>query len=343
MSVHLVRGNDPVLREDAVSALVRELLGDDDRMLALEDVEIPGRSGEGEVGGTEARAAALDAALSAASTAPFMTTHRVVVVREIGNLTKDEAAPLVAYVGDPVPTTQLVLVVGGGTVAKVLEDRLKRDVSVTGPDSEKASEVLARHLDGAGVTLRGDAAAALLTHVGNDAGLVPGLVDTLTSAFGAGAPALTLDEVAPHLVGEGMVPVWDLTNAIEKGDAATALQVLQRLLTVTSPTQPKSMHPLQVLGMLHGQYRRLLRLDDPEIRTNEDAAAALGGRTNPRAAGFRLRQARALGTDGLRQAFDHLARADLDLKGDRAIPSEAVLEILVVRLAALSARTGGRR
>ena len=69
---------------------------------------------------------------------------------------------------------------------------------------------------------------------------------------------------------------------------------------------------------------------------------ALGGRTSPGAAGFRLRQARALGTDGLRQAFDHLARADLDLKGERAIPGDVVLEILVARLANLSARSGAR-
>jgi DNA polymerase-3 subunit delta len=95
------------------------------------------------------------------------------------------------------------------------------------------------------------------------------------------------------------------------------------------------MHPLQVLALLHGHYRRLLRLDDPRVRTNEDAAAALGGRTNPRAAGFRLRQTRALGTEGLRRAFDLIAQSDLDLKGARAIPEAVVVELLVARLAAL--------
>jgi DNA polymerase III delta subunit len=93
---------------------------------------------------------------------------------------------------------------------------------------------------------------------------------------------------------------------------------------------------LQVTALLHSHYRRLLLLDDPAVRTNEDAAAALGGRTNPRAAGFRLRQARALGTDGLQRAFDLLAHADLDLKGARAIPEDAVVELLVARLAALA-------
>jgi hypothetical protein len=97
------------------------------------------------------------------------------------------------------------------------------------------------------------------------------------------------------------------------------------------------MHSLQVLGLLHSQYRKLLALDDPEVRSAEDAAAALGGRTSPNAARFRLRQARALGSDGLRQAFD------LDIKGERAIPEDVVLELLVTRLAEISARAGGGR
>jgi DNA polymerase III delta subunit len=124
---------------------------------------------------------------------------------------------------------------------------------------------------------------------------------------------------------------------------AGSLAVLHRLLDTRSPSQPKGAHPLQILGLLHSHYRRLLRLDDPAITTNEAAAAAIGGRTSPNAARFRLRHARALGTDGLRQAFDHLFRADLDVKGERAIPPDTVMELLVTRLATLTARAERRR
>jgi DNA polymerase III delta subunit len=241
-----------------------------------------------------------------------------------------------------VETTELVLAVGGGRTSKAIEDVVKLHGSVHAPDATKPLDVLASELGDAGLKLRPDAAKALLAHVGTDAGMIPGIVDTLAAAHGEGAD-LGVADVVPYLVGQGSVPVWDLTNAIEKGDTATALVVLQRMLTATSPTQPKPMHPLQVLGLLHSQYRKLLSLDDPAIRSAEDAAAALGGRTSPNAARFRLRQAKALGTDGLRQAFDHLARADLDLKGERAIPEDVVLELLVVRLAELNARSGGGR
>jgi DNA polymerase-3 subunit delta len=343
VSVHLVKGADPILRGDAAEALVTELLAGDDRSLAVEEFTIPGRAAaEGEEGGADARLAAVDAVLNAVFTLPFMTERRVVVVLDVGNLTKDEAAPLVAYFEDPTPSTELVLVAGGGTIAKSLDEALKKNGSVHAPQSEKAVDVLASELDAAGLHLRADAATELVAHVGGDAGLVPSIVETLAAAHGAGAE-LGLDDVTPYLGSEGRIPTWDLTNALEKGDIPGSLEVLRRLLTVTSPTQPKPMHPLQVLAMVHGHYRRLLRLDDPAITSNEQAAAALGGKTKPGSAGFRLRQARALGTDGLRQAFDHLARADVDLKGGRAIPPDVVMEVLVARLAQITARAGGGR
>lgn len=332
MSLHLLRGDDPILRVDALDALVHELLGDDDRTLALEDITIPGRTD-----GADARAAAVDAVVNAARTPPFMTERRVVVVREVGALTADEAKGIVEYLDDPLDTTALVLVAGGGTTPKALDERVKKSGTVTAPDSEKPGDVLRDALAQAGLRVRPDAIEAIRAHVGTDAGLLPGIVTTLAAVHGAERD-LEVDDVTPYLGEQGSVPPWDLTNAIEKRDIAGAIGVLRRLLTVTSPTQPRPMHALQVLGQLHGYYARLLRLDDPAVHTPEQAAAALGGRTSPNAARFRMRQARALGSDGLREAFGHLARADLDLKGKRAIPPDVVMEVLVARLARLGAR-----
>jgi DNA polymerase-3 subunit delta len=140
----------------------------------------------------------------------------------------------------------------------------------------------------------------------------------------------------------GGVAPYLLTNAIEGGDVAGALEILHRLLTASGPQQPKPMHPLQVLAMLHNNIRRVARLDDPEIRGGADAVVALGGRVKEYPAKKALDQARRLGTDGIRDAYAAIAQADLDLKGARAIPEDAVMEVLVARLAALSARSGAR-
>lgn len=335
-------GTDPILRDDTVSRLVDELLDGDDRALTVEEFTVPGRA---DTDDTLGRDGVVSAVINAASSPPFMTARRIVVVRDVGNLRAAEAAPLVAYLDDPLPTTELILVVGDGKTPDGLDKAARAHGTVTKPASEKTTDVLALEVAGTDLELTRAASDAIRAHVGDDAGLVPGLLATLRSAHGSDAH-LDVDDVTSYLGDAGSIPVWDLTNAIEKGDIPGTLVTVRRLLTVTSPRQPKPMHPLQIIAMLHGHYRRLLRLDDPAVRTNEDAAAALGGRGNPRAAGFRLRQARALGTDGLRRAFDLLARADLDLKGARAIPEDAVIELLVARLAALGSparrRTGSR-
>ena len=99
---------------------------------------------------------------------------------------------------------------------------------------------------------------------------------------------------------------------------------------------------LQAPNGSNQQPWRWIAIDDPEIRTDSEAAAALGGRMKDWQAGKLLAQARRLGTDGIREAYGLVAQADLDLKGARAIPEDAVMEVLVARLAALSARSGAR-
>ena len=97
---------------------------------------------------------------------------------------------------------------------------------------------------------------------------------------------------------------------------------LHRLLTAPSPQQPKPMHPLQIMGMLHGYYRRHRSGSTiPTIRDAGDAVAALGGRgegvPGPQGAraGAGARHRRP--PPGVRPPA---RQADLDLKGARGDP-----------------------
>ncbi len=282
------------------------------------------------------------AIVTAADSPPFMTSRRVVVVHDYEQLTAAEAEPIVAVLDGLLDTTVMVFVAGGGRVAKSLGDALK-GADTVGPDSEKTVDVLAGALAGAGLELRNDAARLVQERLGEDAGLVGGVVDVLAAAFGPGA-SLTADDVEPYLGEAGSVPAYQLTNAIEDGDVAGALALLDRLLTVTSARQPKPMHPLQLQGMLQSRYRKLLQVDDPAVRTVADAHAALGGgKGSTFPAKKALEASRGLGTDGLRQAVDLLADADLGLKGAAGLPEAAVMEVLVARLAALHGRGAPRR
>ncbi len=346
-ALFLVKAGDPVLRSRAAQALVDELLDGEDRTLVVEEFVIPGkvRAGAEE---SSAPAPADDAArppvvaaiLNAAQSPPFMTSKRIVVIRDYEQLSADEAAPIAAVLADALETTAFVLVGGGGRAPKSLVDALK-EAKVVGPDSEKTIDVLAAELERADLTLGGDAGRVAAERLGDDAGRAAGLVEVLGAAFGPGA-TLTAADIEPYLGEAGSVPVFQLTNAIEEGKVAGALSIVDRLLNVTSARSPKPMHPLQVLGLLASRYRKLLRLDDPSIRTTEDAHAALGGKGSTFPAKKALEATRALGTDGLRRAIDSLHQADLDLKGASAMPENTVLEVLVARLAALHSRSRGR-
>ncbi|MGH8977499.1 MAG: DNA polymerase III subunit delta, partial [Acidimicrobiia bacterium] len=333
--VRLVQGADPALRDREVQRIVETLLEGVDRTLALEEHEVPGRrrtaADEGAVE-PESDGASLDvpvfaAVVNALQSPPFMTAHRVVVVREIGNLTTDQAKWIAAWIEEVPegrPDTRLVLVAGGGRTPPSLDKAGKAHGETHAPPTEQTGGVLAAALKDSGVQLDSDATAHLLAHLGDDAGRVPELVEVLSTAYG-GANQLGIDDIDAYLGEVGTAGPFDLTNAIDKGDVATALEVLHRLLTATSTRAPKPMHPLQVMGMLTRHYQRLLRLDDPFITTKEQAADALGMRS-PGGARFPLEAAKRLGTSGLREAMQLLARAELDFRGYGGLDERTVID-----------------
>lgn len=330
----VVKGPDHTLRAGAVDDVVDRLLGDDDRALAVAEASLPApRGGEGDDGGAQARAESLAAALEGARTPPFGTARRIVVVRTDDAYSADEAERLAGYLADPEPTTSLVLEAPGripAALAKALERAGAEEVAV-GTGRDATASVLESELERAGIRLDADAARLVARRLGDQAGRVPALVGVLLSAFGSGA-SLESSDVEPYLGEEGGVPVFELTKAVDAGDVPEALAVLQRM------TGPMGMHPLQVMAVLHNHFRRIARLDDPDLRGEGDAVDALGGSVKPYPAKLAWQRARALGTSGIRAAYDLLRRADDDLRGATGAPGDAVMEVLVTRLTLLSRR-----
>ena len=326
---YLVRGNDDVAVGDALRTLVAELVGDGDAGLIVE--ELAGDDYE------------IRAVVDAAQTPPFLSDRRVVVARAVGRFSTADVAPLVAYLHDPLPTTALVLVSGGGQLARSLVDALRKVghvVEADVPGGKARGTWLAARLRDGPVRLDAAAAAAVGNHLGEALSRLPALLATLAAAHGSGT-RIGVDDVTPFLGQAGGVAPWELTDAIDRGDTAAALDHLRRLLG------GGGRHPLVVMASLHTHFARMLRLDGaPDVTDERSAAAALGltGSTFP--ARKALLQARRLGPAGIARAILLLADADLALKGTIDWPPELILEVLVARLAAMSrgsSRTSGRR
>jgi DNA polymerase III subunit delta len=352
VSIVLVHGADPSLRDREVQRIVDELLGGEDRSFALDDHTLASRRRAGDstesadddddVRGSEGSTElpAFAALTTALQSPPFMTAARVVVVREIGNATTEQAQWLAAWIDDPLDGVHLVLVAGGGRTPGALDKACKAKARVVGPAAELTADVLQKELHDAHLKLAPDATKEIAAHFGDDAGRVPELVELLHATYGDDA-TLSLDAVELYLGELGTAGRFDLTNAIDRGDVGAALEALHRMLGSTSAVQAKPLHPMQIMASLVYQYQRLLRLDDPSIVTKEHAASALGMKSAG-GARFPLEAARRLGSDGLRDAIRLLAQAELDLRGASGLDDRTVMDVLVARLAALSRRSARR-
>ena len=313
---YLLKADDPVVLADAARSQVDELAGKEDPVLTVEEFS--------------AEEDDLATVAEAARTPPFLSSRRVVVCRDVDRLSTEQARPLLSYLAEPLESTALVLVAAGSVPPRLVSAVKKvghvQEVALRGPKAHKGW--VAARLKEASVRLDARATALVTAHVGEDAGRLVGVLHMLEAVHGEGA-RLGIEQVTPFLGEAGGVAPWDLTDAIDGGDVATALSHLRRML------EGGQRHPLVVLASLHSHYERLLRLDGADVAGEEQAAALLGLKGSTYPARKALGQTRRLGHDGVTRAFGLLAGADLALKGTLEWPAELVLEVLVARLCRL--------
>ncbi len=323
--VHLVRGDDEVILRDTTRDLVHALLGDMDAGLAVEEVGAERlRPGDGDP--------SIVPLVEAAQTPPFLTDRRVVVGRDLDMFTRaEQITALVAYLADPLPTTALVLAWGAGRVPKALVDAVAGcgGQQIDTSPGRKLGAWVEEQVAAAGLHLDPAATGRVVAWLGDDPQRLVGVLGTLVGSFGPGA-RLGVDDIEPFLGEAGGVPPWELTDALDRGDIAGALDKLGRM------TAGGGRHPLQIMATLQGHYARMLTLDGAPLTGEKDAAQLLGMRGSTFPARKALTQARRLGHERVVEAIELLATADLDLRGGKAWPDGLVLEVLVARLARLA-------
>lgn len=319
---YLVKGDDPILVDQALDALLADLTGANATQLVIE--EIPPE-------------AAVSNVLDVAQTPPFLSDRRVVLVRNAGRFKADEVQPLVEYIAAPMPSTLLILVAGGGAtptrLAKAIKDHGHVIDASTPTGKAKASWVQDKIRKGP-VKLDARAVSILIDHLGEELGQLDGILDALAAAHGEGAH-LGPDDITPFIGVGGAAAPWELTDAIDSGDTATALGQLRRMLG------PGGRHPLVVMATLSRHVGALLRLDGADVTNEADAARLLGMAPYP--AKKALAQSRKLGSAAVLRATKLVADADADLRGASAWPNEIVLEVLVARLSKLSPGARGQK
>ncbi|NDE58900.1 MAG: hypothetical protein EB010_05675 [Acidimicrobiia bacterium] len=173
MGTYLLHGSDEVLLSTAVSDKIRELVGEGDRSLMLEEF---------------VEDYVMGAVIESANTPPFFTERRVVVVHQLETTTADDIDALSNYIRDEADFTDLVVVWHKGKILKALTDAVKaaggRSIDVR-PQNLKAKDWLEDQVAITGLNLNADAMELLVEWLGEDVGRFEGLARTLASTYGA--------------------------------------------------------------------------------------------------------------------------------------------------------------
>src|SRR4030095_12785304 len=109
--------------------------------------------------------------------------------------------------------------------------------------------------------------------------------------------AVPVADVEPFWGEAGTVPPWELTDAIDRGDIAGALDRLHRM------TGAADRHPRALLATLYTHYSRMLRLDGGPGLDEKAAAARLGMKGSTFPAKKALTQSKRLGADKIATAL----------------------------------------
>ncbi len=322
---YLVQGEDPGLVSQALSALLGRL-SEGEPLAPVEEY--------GETGRSEPRPGELGpvaAALEACRTPPFLAARRVVVLRDTSALDAAQLRLVVEYLAEPLSTTVLVLAHPGRAAPASLAKAVRAVGEVVdaapGATASARGAWWAARLKDAPVRLAPDASQRLAAHLGEDVARLDGVLEQLASAYGPRA-RIGADDLEPFLGDAGGAAPWDLTDAIDAGDADRAVAMLHRMLDAGER------HPLQVVATLHRHFGAMLRLEGSGAADEQSAAQVSGLKPYP--ARKALAQSRRLGREGVARAISLLAAADLDLRGATGLPGDLVLELVVARLARLA-------
>lgn len=334
MPSYLITGDDERLVSAKLSELIDDLIGGGDRSAMLESHDLA----EAQADDRDAR---VRAAVNGAETQSLFADSRVVVVRN-AHVTPLDASLLIAYLAAPSPSTHLV-VTATGRLPKALADALKKNGATTYETSapQRRKELVdwyKAHFTEAGMKIDAVALEEVIHWLGQDSARLPGLVEVLRSTYGD-KHRLGLDDVEPFLGQAGSVQPWDLTDAVDSGDAPRSLSMLRRMV------RSGEYHPFQILSILHNHYAKLLRLDGSGASAIPDVMSVISSRSEFQARKY-LELARRIGARRTVEAIGLLARADRDLRGGKGLDEEIVLEILLARLSRLggsgSTRTKSR-
>jgi DNA polymerase-3 subunit delta len=264
--------------------------------------------------------------LDAARTLPMLGPRRLVQVRDAHLLSAELLAQILPYAADPSPSTCLLLVGEKADLRLKFFGELKKSgvvVKFEPLKDRQAPEWVATEARRLDVPLEPGAAERIAEAVGTDMSQLASAIERVSLYVGPGKPVRPTD-VDELLAQTRQRSIFELTNAVGRGQRREALLVLRRMLQDREPA-------LRILAMLERHVRQLWAAKELARRgqSKNDIAASLG--IHPFFVGDVLQQAQRVSEPALQRTHRALFLADRQLKSSR-LDDWLILERLVMHL-----------
>lgn len=232
------------------------------------------------------------------------------------NLQKAELETLVELLGDSDSAAAQVIMIYSGAVPKAISRLATQSLSVKKMWDRQATQWLEAEVEERGLKMSRGAVEALVKRFGTDTASMSRALDQLEETSGAITEQLVMD----RFKNRPDEPTWHITDAIGKGDAATALRRLADFLVHG--------HPLVYLAALESDLKkRSLAAAAPDKETLREW---VGG--SDRQVSRLWAQRGKVRESSLRRAQEALVRADRVIKSQPEEIHRVTLERLTVAL-----------
>lgn len=275
-------------------------------------IDVPGR-GAGEEGDGSLRAE-LEPMIPLLQSGSLFGEAQGLEVVDAHNLQKAEIERLVGLLeGADLASLEVVLVYGG-SVPKAVRDLGGQTVPVKKMWERQAIQWLEKELDARGLSLDKDAVEALMKRFGTDTASMGQALDQLEET----STGITAEMIMDRFRNRPDEPTWNITDAIEKGDVATALRRLSDFLVHG--------HPLVYLAALESDVKkRALASAAPDQATLKEWVSG-----SDRQLARLWNQRGRVRESSLRRAQEALVRADRVVKTHPEEVHRVTLERLTV-------------
>lgn len=321
LGFYIICGEDPFLVSQECERLLDKILGSEDRSVALYE--------------PKANEAQISDVLDELRTLPFLTSKRVVLIKDAEPFIRSSAEVLMSYLDDRSPTGVLVLTVTSWDKRTRLNKKFKNTgglIEVGKMYSNQLPGYISSYAQNThAIRLDGQASRFLVELVGDDPGRLCREMDKLAT-YVSPKKAVSQKDIESLIGHNRMFDAFGVIDSVGAGQIGSAISRIRKMFEADKSAE------YSVVGAFGFHFRRLFRAKALILKGASPQEAAMKMGVRYKQDEF-LQQVRRLSLPQLAEILAELGRIDFGLKTGQTTASIAI-ERLIVNIFAMQNQKG---